>query len=795
MRFTIFSGVLLLTAVGAFSRTLSAAEPDYQPGIAAASNEGERAIQSFRIPDGMKASLFAAEPMLANPVAFCIDEQGRIFVAETFRQQKGVEDNRSHMSWLHDDLALQSVEERLEMFKKHLGDKVNAYAKEHDRIRLLTDSDGDGKADTATVYADGFNGIVDGTGAGLLARRGDVFYTCIPKLWKLRDEDGDGAAEMKEPLHHGYGVRVAFRGHDMHGLVMGPDGRIYYSIGDRGYNVTTPEGEQLIRPDTGAVFRCELDGSNLEVFAYGLRNPQELAFDDYGNLFTGDNNSDSGDRARWVHVVEGGDTGWRMYYQYLSDRGPWNREKIWHPQHKGQPAHIIPPVINLADGPSGLVYYPGVGLPERYQGHFFLCDFRGGPSNSGIRSFGVKPKGATFELTDSHEFLWSILGTDVDFGYDGSMYVTDWVNGWDGLGKGRIYKFTHTESASDPVVAQTGQLMKDGFADRKTPELIKLLGHADRRVRLEAQFALVDLILEMPEQRRAAAFEDLATLVIDSDNAMTGLHLTWALGQCARSLPEAATALTHLMISVKSAALRAQATRVIADLIRKQAPNRQWIAAVKPDRVIAIDALEWFTKQLQDDDAQVRYYSAIALGRLRLAEGIAPLLALLDANKDEDAVLRHGAVLGLEAIGRVHTDALLKAASHPGQAGRLGVLIALRRIKLPAIERFLNDAAPELVVEAARAIHDELIAESLPQLAAVDTRQYLTQEPGLVDSLVRRVLSANYRLGGSEHAERVAALAAETRLPENLRLEALAELQSWDDPKPIDRVIGDWRPL
>ena len=150
----------------------------------------------------------------------------------------------------------------------------------------------------------------------------------------------------------------------MHGLIVGPDGRLYFSIGDRGLNVTTKEGKQLVNPSSGAVLRCDLDGSNLEMFATGLRNPQELAFDDHGNLFTGDNNSDSGDRARWVYVVEGGDTGWRMEYQYLPDRGPFNREKIWHPQNPDQPAYIVPPITNFADGPSGLAYYPGTGLPE-----------------------------------------------------------------------------------------------------------------------------------------------------------------------------------------------------------------------------------------------------------------------------------------------------------------------------------------------------------------------------------------------------------------------------------------------
>ena len=130
--------------------------------------------------------------------------------------------------------------------------------------------------------------------------------------------------------------------------------------------------------ESGSVLRCNLDGSDLEIVATGLRNPQELAFDDYGNLFTCDNNSDSGDKARWVYVVEGGDSGWRMAYQYFADRGPFNREKIWHPPFAGQAAYIVPPVANMADGPSGLVYDPGVGLPEKYRGSFFLVDFRGG---------------------------------------------------------------------------------------------------------------------------------------------------------------------------------------------------------------------------------------------------------------------------------------------------------------------------------------------------------------------------------------------------------------------------------
>src|SRR3954463_13264457 len=88
------------------------------PKVAAASDEGERAIKRFRIPKGFKVELFAAEPLLANPVAFAIDEKGRFFVAETFRLHAGVTDIRGHMTWLDEELASASVEERVAIMKR-----------------------------------------------------------------------------------------------------------------------------------------------------------------------------------------------------------------------------------------------------------------------------------------------------------------------------------------------------------------------------------------------------------------------------------------------------------------------------------------------------------------------------------------------------------------------------------------------------------------------------------------------------------------------------------------------------
>ncbi len=799
---------LVASVVSGFS--FAQEKPAYNPTIAPASNEGERALEGFKLPEGMVGSLFAAEPMLANPVAFAIDEKGRVYVAETFRQQHGVEDNRYHMNWLHDDLALQTVEQRVEMFRKHLGEKVYEYTAHHDRIRLLEDSNGDGKADKSTVFADGFNAIEDGTGAGLLARNGDVFYTCIPKLWKLRDEDGDGVADKRDALHHGYGVRVAFRGHDMHGLIMGPDGRVYFSIGDRGYNVETKEGTQLVRPDTGAVFRCEPDGTGLEVFAYGLRNPQELAFDDYGNLFTGDNNSDSGDKARWVYVVEGGDTGWRMYYQYLDDRGPWNREKLWHPQHEGQAAYIIPPIANLGDGPSGLVHYPGVGLPERYKDHFFMCDFRGGPSNSGIRSFAVKPKGASFELVDSHEFIWKILGTDIDFGYDGSIYISDWVNGWDGLGKGRIYKFWNLEAAKTPALAQP--IMSKGFVHRTNKELVSLLYHADRRVRQEAQFTLVE----------KGALDELIEVAQSGENQLARIHAIWGLGQLGRQSSvgldprsfKRDSTLLNLLTSADDPEIRAQICRVIVDRRPQTSEERKQLQEYRDKRKgvasnssadpdVTMDDpgfVETFffptalvRHLLQDESPRVRSLAALALRSFSPSATMPALLKMLDENETNDSVVRHSASVALSRI----SESLLVTQGLPeaSPAARMGITLALRRQKSKELARLLDDPEPLIVLEAARGIHDEEIIAALPQLAALADQPMPSGDDGLTDALVRRVMNANFRLGQKEHAERVVKFATSASLSESLRVEALEELKMWDAPSPLDRVLGAWRPI
>jgi quinoprotein glucose dehydrogenase len=750
---------LILSSPSPRAGELAAPAAKNQPKVAAASKEGEDAIRSLKLPPGFKAELIAAEPHLANVVAFHIDEHGRIYVCETFRLHAGVTDIRGHMDWLDEDLAARTVDDRYALMERHLGSGFSALSENADRIRLLLDTNGDGKIDEAKVFADGFNHPMDGIAAGILARKGNIYYADLPNLWLLKDTNNDGIADFKKSLSYGYGVRVGFLGHDLHGLTFGPDGRLYYSIGDRASAVKLPNGKTIGDADAGSVFRCNPDGSNLEVFAFGLRNPQELTFDDQGNLFTGDNNSDGGDQARWVYVVEGGDCGWRVGYQHLNEpnsRGAWNSEKLWYPQWKGQAAYIVPPITNITSGPSGLTYYPGTGLPDTYKGHFFLVDFRGG-RGSGIHTFANKQNGATFDCVDHEMFVGEGLPTDTDFGVDGGLYFSDWVTGWGLTGKGRLYRVYEPNSAKAPIVAETKKLRAEGFEKRDARELVRLLAHADKRVRQEAQFELA--------ARGEKALGVLAQVARKNERQVARLHGIWGLWQLGLAhVPGASEPLLPLLKD-NDAEVRAQAAKVLGDLRM-------------PEAFAGLMSL------LNDPEPRPRFFAAIALGRLGRAEAVPALLNLARANSD--VYIRHAIVMGLLGIG--DAEVLLKAVNDESANIRMAVLLTLRRMERAEVSRFLKDSDPLLVVEAARAVNDVPISGGMHDLALVNLSN------GSAPELARRVVNANLRYGTRESANNLVALAFDDNQPNRVRIDALEDLGNWEHPSGRYRITGLWRP-
>ncbi len=860
-------------------RSLVAADRTTAPLLAPASGEGEARIKQFKLLPGMKVELWAAEPMLANPVAFSVDELGRVWTSETYRYRSSVLDIRHYMFMLEDDLASRSIDDRLKQIRKWFGpDGEKELSKETEVIRLLEDTDHDGKADKSTVVVDGLNSPLDGIASGILARHGQIWFTDIPSVWKF--SPGAASKDAKatpltslgaqgsqpkvhldgyqaEELLRGWGIRFSFTGHDLHGLKFGPDGRLYFSCGDRGTHVVTKEGNVIDLPDEGAVFRCEPDGSKLEVFAHGLRNPQELAFDEYGNLFTGDNDSDQGDRERWEYVVEGGDYGWRVGYQHspLGNAGPWNSERLWVPHFEGQAAYIIPPIANIGDGPSGLVYNYGTGLPASLDHRFFLADFKGTSAKSGIYSLLNRPSGAGFELVAHDQFVWNTLVPDVDIGPDGAVWFADWHEGWPKSNKGRIYRAYFPEALADPVVKETATLLADGMEKRPEKELLALLAHRDMRVRQEAQFELAG--------RGPKSFVGLKKVAFESKNQFARIHAMWGLGQILRTEPvtklvtEGESLLPLLQDSDPE--IRAQAAKLagVAGLAEGQARLRE---------------------MFQDASSRVRLASLQAYGAL-LAErryGARPprrgyrwkasmgksARALADQLKGgpgmnaswiQDLSLADlDRALADRPLDRVMQNAASEVLSMPwlrngmrledldnmlGNGGspltQMAVLIAERRLATPKMRRHLDDTDPLMVLEAARAINDVPITNALPALAAL-------AEPAKLDALLKqfaalkaqspishlpsatgairdvradqplpwgdapidqlspmllRVVNANFRVGTPETAQRLAALAGRGDLSDLIRSEALHALATWAKPHPRDRVVGIYRPL
>ncbi|MDI9403457.1 MAG: HEAT repeat domain-containing protein [Limnohabitans sp.] len=748
---------------------------------------------------GLTKSTIALFPLLDDPVAFAIDERGDFYFAESDRQDLGVEDNRHSSYWLLDDIACETVNDRLKMYEKWASKREGGmayYSKYADRVTKLTDADRDGIPETRTLFAGPFNDPLDGTGAGLLALDGNIFYTNIPHLWRLIDTDGNGVAEIVAKDSSGYGVRVALRGHDMHGLVLGYDGKVYWSIGDRGYDIRTSDGVVLHDPRSGAVFRMNPDGSELELYCTGLRNPQELAFDNYGNLFTGDNNSDGGDKARFVYCMEGGETGWSMDYQTLegaNQRGPWNQEGIWHLRpdlapHRFeemkvkeanplQPAWTLPPLDHVGAGPSGLVFYPGLGLPERYNDHFFLCDFLGGDSYSRILSFAVEPVGAGFKVVDEHPFVENVLPTDVDFGYDGKMYITDWGGGWGSGDKGELYAVWDPTRITDPRLAEVKKIFAEGFAQRDSDELASLLAHPDRRVRQRAQFALAS--------RGRETTSLLGDVVRSASDRFARIHAMWALGQQA-----AARLRESSPIEMQSLARDLQPWELVLPVLADRDPELRAQAARMLGEARAIAAADALAELCSDDNARVRAFAAMALGRMGAREKAPFVVSMIVENADRDPFLRHA---GVQALAWMNDRARLgELAADPAASIRMAACLAMRKLRDPRLSGFLNDPERTIRLEAARAINDIPMLTLRPQLAASAMRfatppsATVAEAPRMNHDFTREV----WKLGRVGTVEDLRAGEIFTRTPDESKTLAVAEAPKNAGNQYIARIRG-----
>ena len=488
-RVTVFAAAL------AFVLATVAAEPPKAPATKAPKPlSPAEAAAKLVVPAGFRVSLFAGEPDVAQPIGITFDDRGRLWVAECHT---------------YDD------------------SKINFNMKQHDRIVIFEDTDGDGRFDKRTVFSDKLQKLTS-----VVVGFGGVWALAAPDLIFIPDANGDDIPDgPPQVVLDGWdGGKV--RHNIVNGLKWGPDGWLY---GRHGIQATSVIG----KPGTPAEQRTKLNCSvwryhptqqTFEVVAQGTTNPWGHDWTEHGQLFL--INTVIGHL--W-HIIPGAHYR-RMYgehfktntYQLMeqtADHFHWDTGESWGAAKKGVSASTDQAGGGHAH--SGLMIYNGDNWPEKYRGQLFTINLHGLRINSDRlerRGNGYVAKhGSDFAKTTD---VW-FRAVELDYGPDGGVYVADWSdigecheNDADGVHRetGRIYKITY----GTPKFGGAFNLAKQTDA-----ELVKLLTHRNEWFARHAQRLL---------QERAAAGKLAATtrpafqkLFEQADNEPHKLRALWAL--------------------------------------------------------------------------------------------------------------------------------------------------------------------------------------------------------------------------------------------------------------------------
>ena len=424
---------LLLSALGCTTEDTSSTI-DYQSLSDEQKRSPDYALAGLDLGEGLQATVFAVEPLLANPTNMDIDHRGRVWVCEGVNYRPTLNPG-------------------------------NPTKEEGDRILILEDEDGNGQADKSTVF---YQGTDVNAALGIWVMGNQAIVSCSPHVFLLTDTDGDDKADQKKVLFEGIGGEQ--HDHAIHAATFGPDGKMYFNFGNAGEKILDENGKPVteqtgvevadhVKPyQQGMVFRCDPDGSNFEVLGHNFRNNYEVAVDSYGTLWQSDNDDDGNKGVRINYVMEYGNYGyrdqetgenWRSYRTGMEEEIP---RRHWHLNDPG----VVPNLLQTGAGsPTGILVYEGDLLPERFQGQIIHAD--AGPNV--VRAYPVEKEGAGYSATIDNlvkgKDQW-FRPSDVCVAPDGSLFIADWYDPGVGghqvgdLQQGRIYRLAPEQAYEVP---------------------------------------------------------------------------------------------------------------------------------------------------------------------------------------------------------------------------------------------------------------------------------------------------------------------------------------------------------
>ncbi|HEX5268880.1 MAG TPA: PVC-type heme-binding CxxCH protein, partial [Gemmataceae bacterium] len=350
--------------------------------LLAGSGAARAADEPRAADDRLRVDLFAAAPDIVTPVSLDFDARGRLLVIE------------SHTHFR----------------------PPNYKGPQFDRIRVLEDTDGDGKADRFTTFFEGTTFTMDVAGHP----DGSVYVATRNEILRLRDTDGDGKADEK--------TRVVFldtKGNYPHnglsGLCFDSKGDLYFGIGENlgaSYKLVGSDGTTLTGGGEGGnLFHCTADGRKVRRVATGFWNPFGTCRDVFGRLFTVDNDPDASPPCRMVHDVEGGDYGFQFRYG-RAGRHPF---QSWDGQLPG----TLPMVTGVGEAPCEVLSYESDGLPPEYLGSLLVASW----ADHRVERYVLKPRGSSF-TAERKPFVQggsNFRPVGLAVAPDGSLFVSDWV--------------------------------------------------------------------------------------------------------------------------------------------------------------------------------------------------------------------------------------------------------------------------------------------------------------------------------------------------------------------------------
>jgi putative membrane-bound dehydrogenase-like protein len=566
------------------------------------------------LDDRVVIELFSEHPAVVTPTGIAVDPGGRVLVIE------------SHTHFRPEGYPGPAA----------------------DRILMFAGANSDGRGNPPTVFFEGttatMNLAVHPNGWVYVATRAEVF--------RIRDSDNDGRADRRDTI-----VRHETDGDYPHnglsGFAFDFNGNVYFGQGENlgaTYDLVGADGTTISGGGEGGnIYRCDEEGNNLVRIATGFWNPFHVCFDTYGRLFTVDNDPDSRPPCRLLHVVDGGDYGFR----FRNGRRGLHPFTAWNGELPG----TLPMVAGTGEAPSAVVCYESDALPDDYRGALLTTSW----GDHRIERFDLVRRGASLRSVAKSVVLGGEEFRPVGMvqAPDGSLYVSDWVDkSYELHGRGRIWRIRSRKPGDSP----------------RPEDAARALHSVDRPLREAAARGLAGT---------AAGRDTLRDALRLSDDAAVRLTCWWALG--------ADVADDHSDVDARSVYENESSSDVRAAMLATSSRDAVSLAAIARDEfspVVQAAALR------RMNSAGARNTDERNASDNRVGER-ALLLGFL---QDSDPFLRQAA---REAIARVcSTDDLLTLAGDEKADARLAAVLLLRREDAArarhVIPRLLGDADPRV---------------------------------------------------------------------------------------------------